>query len=61
MPLPAYTQWELCALQAPRPWCSDDLEGIGAIFKQFVKRKAASHLLDYDDILLFWQSLAQAR
>jgi DNA helicase-2/ATP-dependent DNA helicase PcrA len=42
------------------PWCTDDVEGIRAIFCAFVDRKRAQHTLDYDDLLLFWKALATA-
>jgi DNA helicase II / ATP-dependent DNA helicase PcrA len=40
------------------PWCTDDVEGIRAIFRAYVERKRAQHTLDYDDLLLFWKALA---
>ncbi len=39
------------------PWCSDDVEAIATIFKEYTQRKTASHTLDYDDLLLYWQLL----
>ncbi len=39
------------------PWCGDDIEGLADIFERFVQRKRDQHLLDYDDLLLFWSAL----
>jgi DNA helicase II / ATP-dependent DNA helicase PcrA len=40
------------------PWCVDETDGIRAIFTAYVERKRAQHVLDYDDLLLFWKVLA---
>jgi DNA helicase-2/ATP-dependent DNA helicase PcrA len=37
------------------PWCADHREAIGKVFTEYGERKAARHLLDYDDLLLTWQ------
>jgi DNA helicase-2/ATP-dependent DNA helicase PcrA len=42
------------------PWCTRDIDGIRAVFRGFVDRKARSSLLDYDDLLLYWNALASA-
>ncbi len=42
------------------PWCREDLEGMGQIFDVYVSRKKDQHLLDYDDLLLFWCALCAA-
>jgi len=42
------------------PWCRDDLEAIAQIFDIYVNRKKQQHLLDYDDLLLFWCALCAA-
>jgi len=42
------------------PWCSDDREAIGRIFDAYVDRKRAQHVLDYDDLLLYWAALCDA-
>ena len=39
------------------PWCQRDAEAIVAIFDLYVERKKERHLLDYDDLLLFWSAL----
>ena len=39
------------------PWCADDVEAIAGIFKEYTQRKTRHHLLDYDDLLLYWQAL----
>ena len=40
------------------PWCLDESEGIREIFGAYTDRKRAQHVLDYDDLLLFWKALA---
>ncbi|MFH1110537.1 MAG: ATP-dependent helicase [Planctomycetota bacterium] len=39
------------------PWCKEDIEGITQIFERYVRRKQEQHVLDYDDLLLFWSAL----
>jgi DNA helicase-2/ATP-dependent DNA helicase PcrA len=39
------------------PWCADDVEDIRALVKAYTARKRAQHLLDFDDLLLFWRAL----
>ena len=46
-------------LQRHFPWCLEDIEGIRAIFDGYVERKQRQVLLDYDDLLLFWDALCQ--
>jgi DNA helicase-2/ATP-dependent DNA helicase PcrA len=40
------------------PWCLDEADGIREIFAAYTERKRAHHVLDYDDLLLFWKALA---
>jgi DNA helicase II / ATP-dependent DNA helicase PcrA len=40
------------------PWCLDQTDGIRAIFEAYTERKRAQHVLDFDDLLLFWKALA---
>jgi DNA helicase-2/ATP-dependent DNA helicase PcrA len=42
-------------LAAAFPWCQDHRAAIGKVFGEYGDRKAARHLLDYDDLLLYWQ------
>lgn len=42
------------------PWCREDIEGIKPIFRDYTERKAAHHLMDYDDLLLYWDALCHA-
>ncbi len=44
-------------LETHFPWCADDLDEIRPIFERYIQRKAAQNLLDYDDLLLFWNEL----
>jgi len=39
------------------PWCREDEQDIKTIFERYVQRKKEQHLLDYDDLLLFWSAL----
>jgi DNA helicase II / ATP-dependent DNA helicase PcrA len=45
-------------LERHYPWCRDEADGIRQIFLGFTERKRAQHVLDYDDLLLFWRALA---
>ncbi|HET9071551.1 MAG TPA: ATP-dependent helicase [Acidimicrobiales bacterium] len=38
------------------PWCSDDLEGLRAVFTAYTARKREQHLLDFEDLLLCWRA-----
>jgi DNA helicase-2/ATP-dependent DNA helicase PcrA len=40
------------------PWCLDEADGIRDIFRAYMERKRRQHVLDYDDLLLFWKALA---
>jgi DNA helicase-2/ATP-dependent DNA helicase PcrA len=37
------------------PWCQDCQSDIQRVFKEYSERKAQRNLLDYDDLLLYWQ------
>jgi DNA helicase-2/ATP-dependent DNA helicase PcrA len=45
-------------LERHYPWCLDEADGIREIFRAYTGRKRAQHVLDYDDLLLFWKALA---
>ncbi len=40
------------------PWCAELTEPIAAICKEYVVRKRALGLLDFDDLLLYWRASA---
>ncbi len=40
------------------PWCLEEADGMREIFSAYVGRKREQHVLDYDDLLLFWKALA---
>ena len=42
------------------PWCTDDVDDIRALVKAYTERKRRQHLLDFDDLLLFWKALVTA-
>ena len=37
------------------PWCQECQSDIQRVFKKYSERKAQRNLLDYDDLLLYWQ------
>ena len=39
------------------PWCVDEVDEIRGVFLAYTERKRAQHVLDYDDLLLFWKVL----
>src|SRR5262249_29477423 len=48
-------------LSSTFPWCQEKIEDIKAIFRTYAERKAERELLDYDDLLLYWeQALSDA-
>lgn len=38
------------------PWCLDDIEGLRTVFTHYTERKRAQHLLDLEDLLLYWRA-----
>ena len=40
------------------PWCAELTEAIAAICKEYVGRKRALGLVDFDDLLLYWRAAA---
>ena len=38
----------------------DDLPDIGRVFAEYVERKGARNLVDYDDLLLFWAAMLES-
>src|SRR5262249_39783057 len=36
------------------PWCRAQKDDLARIFQEYSQRKTARHLLDYDDLLLYW-------
>ena len=54
------TQWPLKkVLQEAYPWVAEHEEGLKLLFNAYVDRKEELGLLDYDDLLLFWQALVE--
>jgi DNA helicase-2/ATP-dependent DNA helicase PcrA len=39
------------------PWCADWEDDLRALFDAYVEVKQAQHVLDYDDLLLYWAEL----
>jgi DNA helicase-2/ATP-dependent DNA helicase PcrA len=44
-------------LQTSFPWCRDYASQLKELFKAYVERKDVASVLDYDDLLLFWNGL----
>jgi len=44
-------------LERDFPWCIEAEAGLKEIFTRYGKRKQDRHVLDYDDLLLFWNGL----
>ena len=44
-------------LAAAFPWCLDDEENLAELFDSFTERKESQQVLDYDDLLVFWNAL----
>jgi len=42
------------------PWCVDDVDDIRTIVRAYTERKRAQHVLDFDDLLLFWRALVSS-
>jgi DNA helicase-2/ATP-dependent DNA helicase PcrA len=42
------------------PWCRGEIDGIRDCLVAYTARKRAQHVLDLDDLLLFWQALARS-
>ena len=44
-------------LEHDYPWVSDHADDLKTIFAAYTSRKRRSHVLDYDDLLLFWRGI----
>lgn len=40
------------------PWCLDHADALREVFTAYTQRKRRHHVLDYDDLLLYWRALA---
>ena len=47
-------------LAAHFPWCAADVEPIKVAFEAYTQRKRGQNVLDFDDLLLFWNALLGA-
>ncbi|MBW6469432.1 MAG: ATP-dependent helicase, partial [Coriobacteriia bacterium] len=45
------------ALATRFPWCSECADDLSRLFDAYTDRKEEQHVLDYDDLLLFWHAL----
>ncbi|MCL4746082.1 MAG: ATP-dependent helicase [Burkholderiaceae bacterium] len=41
------------------PWCADWEQPLRALFREYVRRKQGNGVLDYDDLLLWWDAALQ--
>ncbi len=39
------------------PWCDQHVDALGALFVAYTQLKLTQHLLDFDDLLLYWQAM----
>jgi DNA helicase-2/ATP-dependent DNA helicase PcrA len=39
------------------PWCGDHADALRSVFEAYTQRKRRHHVLDYDDLLLYWRAL----
>ena len=39
------------------PWCDQHVDALKAVFTAYTEMKLAQHLLDFDDLLLYWQAM----
>lgn len=46
-------------LEVAFPWCEEWAEDLTRLFRKYVEAKQAQHILDYDDLLLYWHLLTQ--
>jgi len=46
-------------LESAYPWCLDWAEELSALFRAYVEAKLAQQVLDYDDLLLYWQLMVR--
>jgi DNA helicase-2/ATP-dependent DNA helicase PcrA len=44
-------------LQQRFPWCQDHAEELKTLFTGYTSRKREHNVIDYDDLLLYWQAL----
>lgn len=42
------------------PWCQDHAMELKALFVDYTKRKREQNVVDYDDLLLYWQALVDS-
>lgn len=42
------------------PWCIDHIEDLVTLFKAYTARKREQNILDYDDLILYWEALMNA-
>ena len=46
-------------LQTVYPWCAQWEEELTRLFRSYTDRKLSSHVLDYDDLLLYWDVIME--
>ncbi|MEZ5381047.1 MAG: ATP-dependent helicase [Microthrixaceae bacterium] len=48
-------------LEVDYPWCTNHAEDLKSIFAAYTSAKRSHHVLDFDDLLLFWRGLTASR
>ena len=44
-------------LEVDYPWCSDHADDLKVLFSAYTTHKRSNHVLDFDDLLLFWRGV----
>ena len=47
-------------LERQFPWCQQEIDGIREVFELYTERKREHNVLDYDDLLLYWNALCDS-
>jgi DNA helicase-2/ATP-dependent DNA helicase PcrA len=48
-------------LERAFPWCGDEAQGMREVFAIYTRRKREQNVMDYDDLLLYWNQLVRAQ
>jgi len=46
-------------LEESFPWCSEWVDDLTRLYRRYVEVKQSQHVLDYDDLLLYWKILVE--
>ena len=42
------------------PWAAEHAEDLAGLFRSYTARKRETNVVDYDDLLLYWQALLES-